>query len=82
MKGNANSKQRVTLPPASSTISDGHGAPGTKLQGACLHLRTGHTGGRQDQARWWHEQPQLQVPAGPRQSSICRREAVLQVQMR
>lgn len=30
------SKQQVTLPPASSSISDGGGAPGRKLQGACL----------------------------------------------
>lgn len=30
---------------------------------ACLNLRTGHTDGCQDQASWWHEQPQLQAPA-------------------
>lgn len=65
----------MTLPPASSTTSDGHGAPGRKLQGACLHLpTTGHTGGRQDQASWWHEQPQLlRVCTCHRQSNICRR---------
>lgn len=32
MKSNVDSKHRVTLPPASSTTSDGHGAPGRSSQ--------------------------------------------------
>lgn len=39
MKSDAHSKQRVTLPPARSVMSDGRGAPGQKLQGACLSVR-------------------------------------------
>lgn len=60
MKGDIDSKQRVTFatcklndPPTAMVLRGGS----SKVP-ACT-LRSGHTGGRQDQASWWHEQPQL-----------------------
>lgn len=77
MKSNVDSKQRVSDVATCklNNLRRPWCAPGRKLQGACLHLpTTGHTGGRQDQASWWHEQPQLlRVCTCHRQSNICRR---------